>query len=168
MRACASAYVERRWPARPLATAAEVWNWGLPDEVVPCERQRCAGTSGNWCPRCRVSQLWRIRGQLAQHALGWVPLLPDISDVDLSNGGAAASQPRNRVCAAREDDHRGDRAGGRAVAEYPDALVREARAMAKRVMAAAVCERFVGDLPEWPVRCERTEESAGHLGSSAD
>jgi hypothetical protein len=34
--------------------------------------------------------------------------------------------------------------------------------MAKRVMAA-VCERFVGDLPEWPVRCERTEESAGTL-----
>jgi hypothetical protein len=39
--------------------------------------------------------------------------------------------------------------------------------MGKRVMAA-VYERFVGDLPEWPVRCETTEECAGHVGSSAD
>jgi hypothetical protein len=35
-------------------------------------------------------------------------------------------------------------------------------------MAAVGCERFVGDLPEWPVRCETTEEYAGYVGSSAD
>jgi hypothetical protein len=46
----------------------------------------------------------------------------------------------------------------------PDASVREARAMGKRAMAAVVCERFVGDLREWPVRCETTEEYASSLG----